>query len=165
MRLITSRVDTSFVFARNTLTQRTIGPESAGSTAVDVSKMKEGDFAGLSLLQKRYGLVGVKFEKGEKSIVMVSAESEKPVEIERIPLTQKVIYFKAECNFKDKVDTAEFFYSLDGKSWKPIGSSLKMAYTLPHFMGYRFGLFNYATKEAGGIADFDYFHIEDKISK
>jgi hypothetical protein len=40
-----------------------------------------------------------------------------------------------------------------------------MAYTLPHFMGYRFGLFNYATKAAGGIADFDYFHIEDKISK
>ncbi len=46
----------------------------------------------------------------------------------------------------------------------PIGPKLKMAYTLPHFMGYRFGLFNYATKIAGGYADFDYFHIKDKIS-
>jgi hypothetical protein len=40
-----------------------------------------------------------------------------------------------------------------------------MAYTLPHFMGYRFGLFNYATKQAGGSVDFDYFHISDNISK
>jgi len=35
---------------------------------------------------------------------------------------------------------------------------------LPHFMGYRFGLFNYATKAIGGIADFDFFHIEDRIT-
>lgn len=165
LRLTTSRVDTSFVLARNTLTQRTIGPESAGSTLLDVSKMKEGDFAGLALLQKRYGLVGVKYENGTKSVVMVSAESEKPVEIERIPLTQKTIYLKAECNFRDLADTATFFYSLDGKSWKRIGAPLKMAYTLPHFIGYRFGLFNYATRQTGGIADFDYFHIEDKITK
>jgi hypothetical protein len=34
-----------------------------------------------------------------------------------------------------------------------------MAYTLPHFMGYRFGLFNYASKEVGGFVDFDFFHI------
>jgi hypothetical protein len=31
-------------------------------------------------------------------------------------------------------------------------------------MGYRFGLFNYATKTVGGFADFDFFRIEDKIS-
>lgn len=37
-----------------------------------------------------------------------------------------------------------------------------MSYTLPHFMGYRFGLFNYATKNIGGYADFDWFRIENK---
>jgi hypothetical protein len=31
-------------------------------------------------------------------------------------------------------------------------------------MGYRFALFNYATKNIGGFADFDYFHITDNIS-
>jgi hypothetical protein len=31
---------------------------------------------------------------------------------------------------------------------------------MPHFTGYRFGLFNYATREAGGYVDFDYFHVE-----
>lgn len=165
LRLTTGRTDTSFVQAKNTLTQRTIGPESSGSTRIDVSRMKEGDFAGLALLQRRYGLAGVKYENGKKSIVMVSAESEKPKEVERIPLNQDIIYFKAECNFRDLADTATFYYSLDGKSWKTIGSKLKMSYTLPHFMGYRFGLFNYATKEAGGFVDFDFFRIEDKISK
>jgi hypothetical protein len=32
-------------------------------------------------------------------------------------------------------------------------------------MGYRFGLFAYATKTAGGFVDFDYFHADDKISE
>jgi beta-xylosidase len=145
------------------LTQRTIGPECTGSTAIDISNMKEGDFAGLALLQKIYGQVGVKVENGEKVIVMVSAESEKPVEMQRIPLSQNKVYLRAACNFKDKADIAEFFYSLDGKNWNPIGGQLKMAYTLPHFMGYRYALFNYATREVGGFADFNFFRIEDKI--
>ncbi|WP_133274395.1 glycoside hydrolase family 43 protein [Hymenobacter radiodurans] len=165
LRLKTGRVDTSFVLARNTLTQRTIGPTCSGATALDVSQLKDGDFAGLALLQKRYGLVGVKRTKDTKSIVMVSAESEKPVEIQRVPLTQNKIYFKAECDFTDRKDVAVFFYSLDGKAWQKIGAPLKMAYTLPHFMGYRFGLFNYASKNAGGYADFDYFTISEQISK
>jgi beta-xylosidase len=165
LRITTGRVDTSFYMVKNMLTQRTIGPECTGSTRVDVSKMKDGDFAGLTLFQKRYGQVGVRFENGVKSIVMVSAESEKPVQMERIPLSQNEVYLKAECNFRDKADIAEFFYSLDGKSWKRIGSQLKMAYTLPHFMGYRFGLFNYSTKNIGGYVDFDFFRIEDRRSK
>jgi len=49
---------------------------------------------------------------------------------------------------------------LDEKVWKPIGETLKMKYTIPHFMGYRFGLFNYATKNTGGYADFDWFRIK-----
>ena len=165
LRLKTGRIDTSFVLARNTLTQRTIGPESTGSTLLDASNMKEGDFAGLGLLQKNFGLVGVKVGKGQKSIVMVSANTGKPVEIENIPLTQNTLYVKAECNFKNRADIAHFFYSLDGKVWTKIGEPLKMPYTIPHFMGYRFGLFNYATQTTGGFADFDYFRIEDKISE
>ena len=47
---------------------------------------------------------------------------------------------------------------------KQLGTPLKMAYTIPHFMGYRFALFNYATKNTGGFADFDYFHIADSVS-
>ncbi|QNF34822.1 glycosyl hydrolase 43 family protein [Adhaeribacter swui] len=165
LRLKTGRIDTSFILARNTLTQRTIGPVSSGITALDVSHLKDGDFAGLALLQKNYGLVGAKVNGNSKAIVMINASTGKPMEAQSIPLTQKTVYFKAECNFTDKKDVANFFYSLDGKSWKPIGTQLKMAYTIPHFMGYRFGLFTYATKNVGGYADFDFFRIEEKITQ
>ncbi|MDJ1481780.1 glycoside hydrolase 43 family protein [Cytophagaceae bacterium YF14B1] len=165
LRLKTGRIDSSFLLARNTLTQRTIGPECAGSTKMDVTQMREGDFAGLSLLQKNYGLVGVRVKDGKKEIVMINAESGKPVEQQSIPLLQNTIYLKADCNFINMTDSAQFYYSLDGKLWKKIGQPLKMKYTLPHFMGYRFGLFNYATRTTGGYADFDYFHIQNQIAQ
>jgi beta-xylosidase len=95
---------------------------------------------------------------------MVSAENRAPAEMERVPLTQTNVFLKAECDFKNRADKARFFYSLDGKSWAAIGGQLKMSYTLPHFMGYRFGLFNYATKTPGGHADFDFFHIADALA-
>ncbi|WP_426484955.1 glycoside hydrolase family 43 protein [Flavobacterium sp. 2] len=159
LRLKTGRIDNDFLLARNTLTQRTIGPTSKASVLLDVSQMKDGDFAGLSALQKEYGLVGVKVENGQKVIVMVSAQNENPIEKERISLKQNQVYFKIDCDFTNKKDEANFFYSLDGKVWNPIGETLKMKYTLPHFMGYRFGLFNYATKNIGGYVDFDWFRI------
>jgi len=165
LRLITGRVDETFVQARNTLTQRTIGPVCSGVTALEVSQMKEGDFAGLSLLQKNYGLVGVKYENGSKRIVMVHTKEGNPEEVGHVSLTQKTVYLKAECDFINKRDTAYFYYSLDEKNWKKIGLPLKMTYTLPHFMGYRFGLFNYATEQTGGYVDFDYFRITGIVTE
>jgi beta-xylosidase len=162
LRLTTGRVDSGFLSSRNTLTQRTIGPECSGSTAVDVSNLKDGDFAGLALLQKNYGLVGVMSEGGTNFIVMVSAQTGSPNEIERVPLHQKTVFLKAHCDFKDRSDKARFYFSLDGQAWTVIGNELKMSYTLPHFMGYRFGLFNYATKTAGGHAEFDFFRVSDQ---
>ena len=49
-------------------------------------------------------------------------------------------------------------------AWIQIGNTLQMAYTMPHFMGYRFGLFNYATQTTSGYVDFDYFHVSDQGS-
>ena len=161
LRLKTGRIDTSFYLARNTLTQRTFGPKCTGTTAVDVSNMKDGDFAGLCLLQKKYGFIGVKVEGNKKFIVMVKAGTHAGEEVETIPLNRKNILFRAECDFTNMKDTARFSYSIDGKTWTPFGTPLKMSYTLPHFMGYRFGLFNYATKHIGGYADFDFFRVED----
>ncbi|GAB3573713.1 glycoside hydrolase family 43 protein [Spirosoma luteolum] len=164
LRLKTGRIDTSFVMARNTLTQRTIGPASTGVTRLDAANLHEGDFAGLGLLQKNYGLVGIQVSNGARSVVMVSAASGKPVDVQRVPLNQQTVYLKAECDFRDRTDTAHFFYSLDGKTWTAIGEPLKMPYTIPHFMGYRFGLFTYATQQPGGYADFDYFRITPSLS-
>lgn len=163
LRLKTGRVDSLFVQSRNTLTQRTFGPECSGSTLIDVSHMKEGDFAGLSAFQRKFGQVGIKVVDGIKYIFMVSNKTDTPTELESIPLSQNEVYLKIDCDFRDKADIANFFYSLDGQSWNSIGGPLKMEYTLmEHFMGYRFGLFNYSTKNPGGFVDFDWFRIDLK---
>ena len=86
LRLTTGRIDTSFFLAKNSLTQRTIGPVCTGATWLDVSNMKDGDFAGLVLLQKNYGLVGVRVEGENKFIVMINAGSGKPMEVQTVPL-------------------------------------------------------------------------------
>lgn len=165
LRLKTDRIDSLFLKSRNTLTQRTFGPQCSGITKIDASGLKEGDYAGLCVMQRKFGQVGVKVEGGKKYVFMVSNKTDKPTEIQQIPLARNKVFLKIECNFKDKVDTAKFYYSLDGKVWTGIGGALKMEYTLmEHFMGYRFGLFDYSTKVPGGHADFDFFHIGDKIS-
>ncbi len=164
LRLTTGRIDSNLLSARNTLTQRTFGPTSSGSTSIDVSHMKEGDCAGLALLQKKYGLVGVVMDGG-RWIVMVKVENGAAVEQQRVPLDRETVYLKAECDFRDLADVARFFYSLDGRTWKPIGTTLKMEYTLPHFMGYRFALFNFATREIGGYVDFDFFRINERTAE
>ncbi len=164
LRLMTGRIDNEVVQARNTLTQRTFGPECTASTKIETANIKDGDYAGLLVLQKRYGFVGAKMENGNKYIVMTIAQNERPVETACIPLEQDSLYLKIECDYKNRTDKAYFFYSLDGIQWYQIGPVLQMAYTLPHFMGYRFGLFNYATQTYGGYVDFDYYHIADNIS-
>ncbi|MGZ5255310.1 MAG: beta-xylosidase family glycoside hydrolase, partial [Flavitalea sp.] len=165
LRLKTGRTDTSFLLARNTLTQRTIGPKCEGTTSLDVSNMNDGDFAGLCMLQKNYGMIGVRVEGNKKFIVMVNAGSGIAEEVQTIPINQDHVFFKAACDFTDLKDIARFYFSIDGKAWTPVGTPLNMTYTLPHFMGYRFGLFNYATKQIGGYADFDFFRIENEIRK
>lgn len=162
LRLKTVSVVDDFEKARNTLTQRTFGPQCSGSIKIDVRNMKEGDFAGLGLLQKNYGLIGVKYENGMKKISMVAAQRNSPQEIESVTLNTETVFLKAECNFNNLTDTARFYYSLDGEKWKQIGSQHKMIYNLAHFMGYRFALFNYATKSTGGYVDFDWFKIDNK---
>lgn len=159
MRLTTTRTDTDFLQARNTLTQRAYGPKSSAQIALETSGMKDGDFAGLGGLQKQYGLVGVKVNGASKTVVMVNGAGASPVEVASVALSQNKIYLRVDMDFTSRTDKATFFYSLDGNSWTLIGNTVSMAYTIPHFMGYRFALFHYATKSAGGYADFDFFKI------
>jgi beta-xylosidase len=165
LRLTTGRVDGEVIQARNTLTQRTFGPECSATTAIDASHMQDGDRAGLVALQKKYGWVGVRQRDDNRKIVMVSTESDSPVELATVPLEQDTVYLKIACDFKDRADKAYFYYSLDGDDWTAIGEPLQMAYTLPHFMGYRFGLFNYATKSPDGYVDFDFYRIENSMGE
>lgn len=163
LRLINGNIDSSILNTQNTLTQRTFGPESTGTVLMDISNMKNGDYAGLGAFQENYGFIGVAMTDDEKYVVMAKGNSESFDEMENILIDQDNVYLKASFDFNDRNDEAYFYYSLDGEEWYQAGSSLSMNYTLPHFMGYRFALFNYATKTAGGYVDFDFFRVDDAL--
>ncbi|MEO5711913.1 MAG: glycoside hydrolase 43 family protein [Luteolibacter sp.] len=163
LRLTAGAVVSDLLTARNTLTQRTFGPESWATTVLDTSLMQDGDCAGLVALQKNYGFVGVKVTGDEKTLVMTGAGNGIGAEEESVPFSGKAVHLRVHCDFRDKTDMADFQYSLDGIKWNKIGKTWKMNYTLPHFMGYRFGLFNFATRSAGGSADFDWFRLSEKV--
>ncbi|QMV44055.1 glycoside hydrolase family 43 protein [Cohnella cholangitidis] len=159
LRLRTGHLARSVEFARNTLTQRTEGPTCNASTMIDAAGMKPGDRAGLVALAFHFGAVGILAnENGEYRVIMsVKGDDGGEDTVESHPYADSLIYIKIECHFEDSADFAYFFYSADGETWREIGQPLKMKYTLHHFMGYRFGLYNYAVKETGGYADFHYF--------
>ncbi len=160
MSFVTNRVVPSVLEATNTLTQRTFGPSSFAATSIDVSGMKDGDYAGIAAFQKLYSFVGVKMSGGTRSLVMVSAESDTPEEVASVPLSGETVHLKVECEFAPAPELARFSYSLDGQSWTPIGRPSRLTYTFPtHFMGYRYALFYYSTQTAGGRVDFDYYRI------
>jgi len=54
---------------------------------------------------------------------------------------------------------ASFEYSLDGKTFRPLGDQLLMKFNLKIFTGNKFCLFNYATRSTGGFVDFDWFRV------
>jgi len=168
LRLTAGNICHSLTDARNTLTQRTFGPECSGEVYIDASNMKNGDFAGFAALQDMYGFAGVKMDGGSKYIITAVAAEQTGKEyhtgipaneIECIELNQDQLYLKIDFDFKDAVDETYFYYSLDGEQWNKIGEKLKMTYRLSHFTGYRFALFNYATKAIGGYVDFDWFKV------
>ncbi|CAI6077415.1 glycoside hydrolase family 43 protein [Cohnella sp. JJ-181] len=159
LRLATGVIADRIERARNTLTQRTEGPSCVGTTLLDAAGMKAGDRAGIVALQSSFGTVGLwTGENGERSVAMcVRGEDGREEIVERLPYESERIGLRIEFDFRDGADMAVFAFSADGVAWRTIGRPLKMKYTLDHFMGYRIGLFNYATREIGGFADFDYF--------
>ena len=158
-RITTSRVDANVEQAKNTLTQRTFGPTSYATTTLDASGMNVGDHAGLVVLMADYGYIAVEKTDAGRDIVMVRAENRQPVEVARKPIDADVVHLKAECDFRDQTDKAMFSYSTDGETWTRLGEPVQLRYDLRHFMGARFGLFNFATTEPGGHADFGLFDI------
>lgn len=153
LKITTGRVDGKLYNAKNTLTQRTYGPKCSGRTLVNGKDMKDGDVAGLVALADSLGFVAL--EKNGNSFEVVYYERE--FKLKSVPINGNEAYFRIDFDFTR--DRANFYYSLDEKSWTKIGNELKLPYTLGMFVGYRFGLFNFAKKTAGGTAAFDWFKV------
>ena len=169
LRLTTGSKATSILNARNTLTQRTFGPTCSGKIKMDISGMKNGDYAGLAAFSYNYGYIAVQKESAGAKLVMVDAhdnatkKADKPTVKASVDCTSNIVYLKEDFNFAGG-DKVTFYYSFDGNTWTQLGDPMPLRYELTHFMGSKFAIFNYATKSTGGYADFDYFRVTDKLT-
>lgn len=171
LRLKTNKVVDNLYLAPNTLTQRMEGPKSSGIVALDVKGMKDGDVAGFSAFNGDSGILSVIMEDGKKFIVFstneVSLDSKnkavtgvKKDEKKRIPLNSDKVYFKIDADFNLGKDLADFYYSTDQKNWTEMAKDYKMIFDYRRFfMGSKFAIFNYATKNLGGFVDVDFFRV------
>ena len=158
-RITTSRTDSRVVSAKNTLTQRTFGPKCSGRTLVDGTGMKDGDMAGLVALQDDKGFVALAKDGGSYKVVMYTGNKDGERQAASQALTGSKVYLRIDFDLPIDRGTAYFYYSTDGNTWTKIGSDVKLNYDLHMFVGVRWGLFNFATKTAGGYADFDWFKV------
>ncbi|KAF3021045.1 hypothetical protein E8E14_012228 [Neopestalotiopsis sp. 37M] len=80
LTLSTATVTDDFFMARNTLTHRILGPVSAATIELDISKMADGDHAGLALFRYNTGSIGVLKSQDAISVQMVDNIIMSPVD-------------------------------------------------------------------------------------
>ena len=161
--ITTDKVCRNLFHAKNTLTQKIIGPVAQAIVTVDASALNDGDIAGLSAFQGDYAFAGITKDNGSFYAVMLSNMStggiwdlseEEGVLEEKIPLYSSRLTVRVVCDFN--TDTASCFIDTEC-GFKPIGTPHKLRFRLDHFMGCRFALFCFSTVKAGGTAVFEDF--------
>ena len=174
LRLKTSKVVENLYMAPNTISQRMEGPTCSASVALDLSHMKDGDYAGFAAFNGHSGVLTVKRQGKKFSLTMSEqvvnlsdrhkvVESVEETVKETIDFKQDKIWLRIDGDFLPGRDIATLFYSLDGQEWKRIGNDYKMRFDYRRlFMGTRYAIFNYATKKTGGFIDVDQFSYQVK---
>ena len=145
----------NFWHARNSLTQRAIGPESFATTELDAGGLRDGDIAGLALLNYPYAWIGIVQNSGSFEVQQFDDRTNK---LERKKINTPQVWLRVHCNFDDEF--AWFSYSTDGKKFLPLGEKFIMVFQLKTFQGVRFALFNFNVKGIeGGTAAFNDFVV------
>ena len=148
------------LWAKNSLTQRAIGPVSYTSVKLDASKLKAGDEAGLGAINMPYASLGV--VKTDKGLALRCYDQNTNKEVVK-PLDKKVVWLRLWGDY-DK-SQLQYSYSLDGKNWENIGEQMISPYQLKTFQGVRVALYVFNKKEVnGGVADFDDFKVEEPMA-
>lgn len=159
--LRTASVVDNLFMARNTLTWRMWGPTCSDTVCLDISGMKDGDRAGFAAFNGDAGLLTVCKEGGKTQLVLTEESvvlnqqkqvtDNKVTEKTRVDIKGKQVWLRIHGDFNRGRDMATFEYSLDGKTFLPLGGEFKMRFDYRRlFMGTRYAVFNYATKTKGG---------------
>jgi beta-xylosidase/S-formylglutathione hydrolase FrmB len=144
-----------FWTARNSLTQRAIGPQSQPTAVLETAGMRPGDVAGLALLNRPYAWIGVR--RGDDGAWLEQFD-QLTGDTVRVAFPQSRVWLRVDGDFL--TERATFSYSTDGTRFVPLGKPFGMIFQLKTFQGVRYALFSYnARGAAGGYADFDAMHV------
>src|SRR5690606_10029338 len=150
----------SFLHARNTLTQRVVGPEATATVVVDASGLEPGDVAGLGLLNMPAAWLAV-VQSGEgRRLRWYSQLGEREVEL---PLPAERC--RRGVGGAHGEDLRVVPWSTDGHRCHGSGEPVRLPYQLKTFQGTRYALFAYnAEGRDGGHADFDGFELVEPLA-
>ena len=154
LRLYTGHPVNDIFEARNTITQRTEGPHCTGIVHMDISRMLEGDHAGLFSFCSQPGGLTVVRNYNEYVIQMTDRGALHGQQT----FNKGEIWLKMDCDFT--TDIALFSYSTDGVNYKQLGTPFHMIFSMDHFTGNKFSIFNYSTRQTGGYVDIDSFEYK-----
>lgn len=170
LTLQTATVTDDLYSARNTLTRRIEGPVSIATIELDYAGMQDGDVAGLAAFRNRSAWIGVKKAGGATRVVMSDGLTMSDdwrttgtgTERASADVSGGKIWLRVEANVRTDAGggTARFYYSTDGTEFVQLGGTFDMIKSWPFFLGYRFGIFNYATVRLGGSVHVASFQID-----
>lgn len=143
----------NFVSARNTLTQVLHGRSSQVTTRILASEMRDGQKAGLAMFGKRPSWIGLTQQSGKRHLTFSYAGTDTLGDV--VAADSLVLRVNVDDEF------ARYSYSTDeGKTFKPFGTRAKLMFSW--WKGARPALFTFTSNPTGGgIADFDWVHVED----
>lgn len=146
------------MWARNSLTQRVIGPSSIATVELFTAALKDGDVAGLGNINIPCSWIGV--VKDGKNIVLRCFEQLTNDTIDtKVTLARDGRLWLRSVGQYDN-DMAHYEYSLDGKTFQQVGRDMPLSYQLITFQGSRHALFCFNHKgQQGGVASFDNFTV------
>ena len=146
------------MWARNSLTQRVIGPESNVTVELYPKNMKDGDVAGLGNINVPCSWIGIVCD-GKSQILRCFEQAINDTIDVQLEKTEK-IWLRLAGHYDD--NSAHYEYSLDGKEFKQMGREMPLSYQLISFQGSRAALFAFNVKgNNGGYAEFDNFIVEE----
>ena len=158
LRLNTMPAD-QLMWARNTLTQRVIGPRSTTTVELYVKGLKDGDVAGLGNINIPCSWIGL--VKTGKTLTLRCFEQLTNDTIDvPVSLADGRIWLRSIGDYDN--DQAQYAYSLDGKTFQTLGRMMPLSYQLCTFQGSRHALFAFNKNGTnGGYAEFDNFTVDE----
>ena len=150
------------MWARNTLTQRAIGPTSTTTVELYVNGMKDGDVAGLGNINVPCSWLGI-VKEGNKMTLRCFEQATNDTIDTIVPVTIGKILLRLVGDYDH--NSSHYEYSLDGNNYQQTGRKMPLSYQLITFQGSRPSLFAFNHKgKQGGYAEFDNFTVEEPMA-